>query len=362
MCCSTRRPPTWCRPSELLLDLLEHYPDRRALVDEIKDREHEGDRVTHEIVQLINKTFITPIDREDIYYLATAIDDVCDFMDQVADELNLYGVEEVPPEAIEQAGVHLPRRRQAGRRHRGPGRPASDVHHHLIDIHTLEDEGDRIVRDGDRAAVLERPRPAGGDPLEGHPRGPRAGRRRMRARGPRARERLPEEPMSDAVLVAVIAIALAFDFTNGFHDTANAVATTVSTRALPPRIAVLIASLANFAGAFVSTAVASFICDGPGRARRSTHRPAADRRAAGRDRLEPRHLVSGAAVLVVARADRRPGRRRAGRRRLVGHPVARAVGEGGRARRSRARSSDSCWPAGSWWPCCGDSGARARRR
>ena len=65
--------------------------------------------------------------------------------------------------------------------------------------------------------------------------------------------------MTDAVLVAVIAVALAFDFTNGFHDTANAVATTVSTRALPPRIAVLIASLANFAGAFVSTAVASFI-------------------------------------------------------------------------------------------------------
>ena len=65
--------------------------------------------------------------------------------------------------------------------------------------------------------------------------------------------------MTDAVLVAVIAIALAFDFTNGFHDTANAVATTVSTRALPPRIAVLIASIANFAGAFVSTAVASFI-------------------------------------------------------------------------------------------------------
>ena len=93
--------------SQLLLDLLEHYPDRRALVDEIKDREHEGDRVTHEIVQLVNKTFVTPIDREDIFNLATALDDICDFMDQVADELNLYGVEEVPPEAIEQAGVIL---------------------------------------------------------------------------------------------------------------------------------------------------------------------------------------------------------------------------------------------------------------
>ncbi len=65
--------------------------------------------------------------------------------------------------------------------------------------------------------------------------------------------------MSDPVLVAVVVIALGFDFTNGFHDTANAVATTVSTRALPPRLAVLIAAIANFAGAFVSTAVAKFI-------------------------------------------------------------------------------------------------------
>ena len=101
-----------CRPepgatAQLLLDLLEHYPDRRDLVDQIKDREHEGDSVTHEIVQLVNKTFVTPIDGEDIYDLATALDDVCDFMDQVADELNLYGVDEVPPEAIEQAGVIL---------------------------------------------------------------------------------------------------------------------------------------------------------------------------------------------------------------------------------------------------------------
>jgi len=61
--------------SHLLLDLLEHYPDRRELVAEIKDREHEGDQVTHDIVQLVNKTFVTPIDGEDIYDLATALDE-----------------------------------------------------------------------------------------------------------------------------------------------------------------------------------------------------------------------------------------------------------------------------------------------
>ena len=64
------------------------------------------------------------------------------------------------------------------------------------------------------------------------------------------------------LLVVVIVVALAFDFTNGFHDTANAVATSVSTRALSPRLAVLIAAVANLAGAFVTTAVAKTVGKG----------------------------------------------------------------------------------------------------
>jgi PiT family inorganic phosphate transporter len=65
--------------------------------------------------------------------------------------------------------------------------------------------------------------------------------------------------VNDVLLVIVVAVALGFDFTNGFHDTANAVATSVSTRALTPRIAVLLASVANLAGAFVTTAVAKTV-------------------------------------------------------------------------------------------------------
>jgi PiT family inorganic phosphate transporter len=68
--------------------------------------------------------------------------------------------------------------------------------------------------------------------------------------------------MNDVLLVVVIITALAFDFTNGFHDTANAVATSVSTRALSPRMAVLLASVANLAGAFVTTAVAKTVGQG----------------------------------------------------------------------------------------------------
>ena len=64
------------------------------------------------------------------------------------------------------------------------------------------------------------------------------------------------------LLVLTIVVALAFDFTNGFHDTANAVATSISTRALSPRLAVLIASIANLCGVFVTTAVASTIGKG----------------------------------------------------------------------------------------------------
>jgi len=68
--------------------------------------------------------------------------------------------------------------------------------------------------------------------------------------------------MDNVLLVLVVVVALGFDFTNGFHDTANAVATSVSTRALSPRMAVLVAAIANLAGAFVTTAVAKTVGKG----------------------------------------------------------------------------------------------------
>src|SRR4051794_14233590 len=67
---------------------------------------------------------------------------------------------------------------------------------------------------------------------------------------------------SDVLLVLVVATALAFDFTNGFHDTANVVATSISTKAMPPRIAVGYASVLNFVGAFLSLQVAATVASG----------------------------------------------------------------------------------------------------
>ena len=67
---------------------------------------------------------------------------------------------------------------------------------------------------------------------------------------------------SDLILVIVVATALAFDFTNGFHDTANVVATSISTRAMAPRLAVGYAAILNFVGAFLSLEVAATIANG----------------------------------------------------------------------------------------------------
>jgi uncharacterized protein len=132
--------------AELLVELLEHYPDRSQLVGRIKDHEHVGDDVTHEIVLLLNKTFVTPIDREDVYDLASALDDICDLMDQVADELSLYRVESVQPAAVEQARV-VRRAVVILAEAIAALDGLRDIGDLLVAIHTLEDEGDRIVRD-----------------------------------------------------------------------------------------------------------------------------------------------------------------------------------------------------------------------
>ncbi len=111
-------------------------------------------------------------------------------------------------------------------------------------------------------------------------------------------------------VLAVIVVALAFDYTNGFHDAANAIATSVSTRALTPGVALLMAAIGNFVGAHFGAKVAKTV--GSGLVSLPTGMASLGdrlRRRARRDLLEPDHLVLRPAVVVVARAVRRPGRR-----------------------------------------------------
>lgn len=91
--------------SVLLLDLLTNYTDLPKKVQVIKDLENDGDDLAHDIMERLNKTFITPIDREDIYAICVKLDDIIDYIDISASSFILYNVEHVRSEAINMAEV-----------------------------------------------------------------------------------------------------------------------------------------------------------------------------------------------------------------------------------------------------------------
>jgi uncharacterized protein len=134
------------RAADLLDQMLRDYPENAALARDILICEQEGDRITHDIIQALNKTFVTPIDREDIYSLATALDDVVDYTEEVADYLGLYKIEAPMEQAQELARVLHSAARQieeAMPRLRG----FRDISHYTVELNRLENDGDRIVRE-----------------------------------------------------------------------------------------------------------------------------------------------------------------------------------------------------------------------
>ena len=134
------------RASDLLDRMLRGYPDSKDLARDILICEQEGDRITHDIIDRLNHTFVTPIDREDILVLATALDDIVDYTEEVADYLGLYKIEAPMDQAIKQAHVLLQASRQVAEaipRLRG----FRDISHYTVEINRLENEGDRITRE-----------------------------------------------------------------------------------------------------------------------------------------------------------------------------------------------------------------------
>ncbi len=90
-----------------LVDLFDDYRDVEAKVEVIKDLEHEGDTITHEIMQSLHRTFVTPIDREDIAFLANSLDDVMDFIEAAARSAFLYRVTQPTDRVRELASIIL---------------------------------------------------------------------------------------------------------------------------------------------------------------------------------------------------------------------------------------------------------------
>jgi predicted phosphate transport protein (TIGR00153 family) len=134
--------------SRLLVEMLELFPDRcDERLREIKDYEHEGDRLTHDVVDLLNRTFVTPFDRDDMYRLAGALDDICDHVDEVAANIGGYGIDTIRPEALAQAQVvHRASIKLEEAIQRLDG--FKDSRRQLIELRELEDEGDSLARFG----------------------------------------------------------------------------------------------------------------------------------------------------------------------------------------------------------------------
>ena len=134
------------RAAALLEEMLKEYPERSDLARDILICEQDGDRITHDIIQRLNQTFVTPIDREDIYGLASALDDVVDYTEEVADYLGLYKIEAPMVQSQELATVlHACGRQIAEAMPRLRG--FKDISHYTVEINRLENDGDRITRE-----------------------------------------------------------------------------------------------------------------------------------------------------------------------------------------------------------------------
>jgi uncharacterized protein len=143
----------------LLEQMLDEWPDHGELARDIDACEHEGDRITHDIIQRLNQTFVTPIDREDIYALASGLDDIVDWIEEVADFFALYRIEAPMIQAQQQAHILHQACKQVAQaipRLRG----FEDIRHFTVEINRYENEGDRVVREA-LASLFE----AGIDPM-----------------------------------------------------------------------------------------------------------------------------------------------------------------------------------------------------
>ena len=122
------------------------HPSSGVTQEQVKREETEGDSLTREIITLLNTQYVTPFDREDIYLLATEIDDVVDYLEEASDLLGLYGIEMPTRHAVEQCAVIVRACEQLAlacdnlKGMRG-------VDEALVELKRLADEGDRLLRD-----------------------------------------------------------------------------------------------------------------------------------------------------------------------------------------------------------------------
>jgi predicted phosphate transport protein (TIGR00153 family) len=136
------------RGAELLVEMLANYSEVRNKAREIKAVEHVGDELTHDTYALLNRTFVTPLDREDIARLASSLDDILDLVEASADDFVVTGVSEPTASAMEMAQIiaQAAVKVQEAVRLLPDRRSHSKIRELVTEINTLENEGDRVYR------------------------------------------------------------------------------------------------------------------------------------------------------------------------------------------------------------------------
>ena len=129
----------------LLAEMLGDGNDREGIAQRMRDAEHQADETTHEIVRRVNSTFVTPFDREDIYSLASQLDDVMDFMEEAVDLVLLYEVEHLPSELANQVEV-IQRCAELTAESMPRLQTMKNLEEYWIEINRLENAGDKSYR------------------------------------------------------------------------------------------------------------------------------------------------------------------------------------------------------------------------
>ena len=133
--------------SRLLKNMMEDFRNPVEQARRIKDIEHIGDGITHDIALELNQTFITPLDREDIHGLASVLDDILDLVEAVADRFVVFKVAKPTETAIKLANILYQSAVAVGAGIDQLGKPHADVSQYFVLVNSLENEADRITRD-----------------------------------------------------------------------------------------------------------------------------------------------------------------------------------------------------------------------
>jgi predicted phosphate transport protein (TIGR00153 family) len=133
--------------SRLLKDMMENFYDLPEKAKKIKEVEHVGDGITHDIAMRLNQTFITPIDREDIHDLASALDDILDAVEAVADRFAIYKIARPTESAIRLADILYQASVAVGCGVDRIGMSHAQIKECSVQVNSLENEADRVSRD-----------------------------------------------------------------------------------------------------------------------------------------------------------------------------------------------------------------------